>query len=241
MSAFSTRETDGILPKACELQKPESIFMANGGKLKRSGTAKGFGGALNFAGINTLVLIRHAETALAGRFCGRLDPDLNAAGEAQLSLIVEQLASLQIERICCSDLLRASRTAAAISQRIGVLAECRSGLQEMDFGLWEGMTWTEIEDRFPWEAERWLRHPSSRSAPGGEHYEDFVARVEEELTTLVCQSPHRTIALVTHLGVIQCILTRFFNVIKADAWRLSSRYGAVIVARRVHGEWQVST
>lgn len=195
---------------------------------------------MDFAGINTLVLIRHAETALAGRFCGRLNPDLNSAGEAQLSHIVERVASLHIERICCSDLLRASRTATAISQRIGVLAESRPGLREMDFGLWEGMTWTEIEDRFPWEAERWLSRPSSRFAPGGEHYEDFVARVEEELNTLVCQSSHRSIALVTHLGVIQCILTQFFNVIEADAWRLSSCYGAVIVARRVHGDWKVS-
>ena len=42
--------------------------------------------------MNGAVLIRHAETDLAGKFCGQSDPDLNSAGEQQLGLWVEEIA-----------------------------------------------------------------------------------------------------------------------------------------------------
>ena len=61
--------------------------------------------------MNPIVLIRHAETDLAGKFCGRSDPGLNLAGEGQLPSLVEELAGLEIGHIYSSDLRRASATA----------------------------------------------------------------------------------------------------------------------------------
>lgn len=180
-----------------------------------------------------IVLIRHAETALAGRFCGHSDPDLSADGERQLASVVGEVERLGVRRIYSSDLRRATRTAAAISQRIGVDFEIRRGLREIHFGLWEGLEWEEVQRRYPQEAESWLKEFPMRPAPGGETYADFGARVAVEFNALLCGPADLTQAVVTHRGVMQYALTRFFGFSDADAWARTEHYGVVIVASRV--------
>jgi broad specificity phosphatase PhoE len=178
-----------------------------------------------------VVLIRHAETDLAGTFCGHSDPELNAAGEHRLRSIVEQVAPLGITRIYSSDLRRASRTAIAISERIGAPVELRSGLREIHFGLWEGLTWKQAQHRYPTEAELWAREFPARSAPEGEAYRDFVARVEVEFESVIPQCKNVTMAVVTHRGVMQYALTKIFGFGRDDARKQTENYGAVVVAR----------
>lgn len=96
-----------------------------------------------------IILIRHAETAMAGRFCGHSDPDLNDAGEMQLAQIIDQVVRHGIDRIVSSDLRRAFRTAKAIGREMGIELEVHPGLREIHFGLWEGLNWSEIADQYP--------------------------------------------------------------------------------------------
>jgi broad specificity phosphatase PhoE len=187
----------------------------------------------SLARMSCIVLIRHAETELAGRFCGQSDPDLNAAGERTLPSLAEEIAPLEIRRIYSSDLRRASRTAAAIGERIQVSVELRPGLREMHFGLWEGLSWAEIEQQYPHEAELWAREFPTRSAPRGESYRDFVTRVEAEFNMLVCENEGSARAVVTHRGVLQYALTRFFGFTEGDARLRTKRFGATILATQI--------
>lgn len=178
--------------------------------------------------MKTLVLVRHAATAMAGRFCGQSDPDLDAAGLAQLPQIARQLATLKIRRILSSDLRRALQTAQAIAERIGVQAELRPALREIHFGLWEGLSWTEIEAQFPREAKAWLEEFPLRRAPQGEPYADFSQRVEQEFRMLLADSADQAVAVVTHRGVMQYALTRLFGRTEQQALEQTAAYGAVI-------------
>jgi broad specificity phosphatase PhoE len=180
--------------------------------------------------VNGILLIRHAETDLAGRFCGHSDPELNAAGEQRLQSMVEEIALLGIERIYSSDLRRAARTAIAIGERIGVGVEFRPGLREIYFGLWEGFSWEEIQRKYATEAQRWLGEFPLWSAPEGETYQDFGARVEAEFEPLIQQSGTIRQAVVTHRGVMQYALTRYFGFSEAEAWRRTESYGAMVDA-----------
>lgn len=179
--------------------------------------------------MNTLIFIRHGETDMAGRFCGHSNPELNPAGELQIALAAEQAAQLGIERIYSSDLRRASRTAEVIGRRIGVEPEQRENLREMYFGSWEGLSWKEIEARYPLEASRWMKEFPSRSAPGGEDYAAFKARVEEAVEPLLQEALLRTIAVVTHRGVMRHALARFFAVAEEQAWTMTAPYGAMVI------------
>lgn len=175
-----------------------------------------------------IVLIRHAETAMAGRFCGHSDPELNAAGEMQLARIVEQVLPLGIDRIVSSDLRRASRTAQVIGQTIGVDPEFRQRLREIHFGLWEGMSWNEITARFPREAQAWIAgFPGD--APHGEPYAELCARVEMEFNSLLHTNADGVTAVVTHRGPMRYALTKFFGRSEQEAFEQTAAYGAVIV------------
>lgn len=177
-----------------------------------------------------MVLIRHAETDLAGKFCGHSDPGLNATGEQRLRSISEEVAPLGITRIYSSDLRRASRTAIAIRERIGAPVELRSGLREIHFGLWEGLSWGEVKQIYPTEASLWVREFPTRSAPEGEAYPHFVARVETEIKTAIAEHKRGALAIVTHRGVLQYALTRFFGFAEDDARKQTENYGAIVVA-----------
>ena len=180
--------------------------------------------------MNTIVFIRHGETDMTGRFCGQSDPDLNAVGESQVIRLAEQAAMLGIERIYSSDLRRASRTAIAIAQRIGVGVGYLPALREIHFGLWEGLNWQEIEDRFPKEADRWLREFPLQSAPGGEVYAEFTARIEAVIAPFLEAAAGKTTAIVTHRGVMRYGLTRFFGFSEEEAWTKTVPYCATVIA-----------
>jgi broad specificity phosphatase PhoE len=180
------------------------------------------------APMKRIALIRHAETGMAGRFCGHSDPDLNAAGEMQLTRIVEQVLPLGIDRIVSSDLRRASRTAQMIGHHIGVDPEFRQRLREIHFGLWEGMSWNEITAHFPREAQAWIAEFPS-NAPQGEPYAELCARVEAEFNSLLHASADGVTAVVTHRGPMRYALTKFFGRSEQEAFEQTAGYGAVIV------------
>jgi broad specificity phosphatase PhoE len=179
---------------------------------------------------SAIVFIRHAETDMAGRFCGHTDPELNITGERQLAGVVEATAPLGIQRILSSDLRRSSRTAIAIAQHIGVNVELQPGLREIHFGLWEGLSWQEIEHQFPQEAGRWLQNFPFGSAPEGEACTAFTARIDAAITPLLRGTTGLTTAVVTHRGVMRYALTKFFGFPRAEAWTKTATYGAVVTA-----------
>jgi alpha-ribazole phosphatase/probable phosphoglycerate mutase len=176
--------------------------------------------------MNNIVLIRHGETDMAGRFCGHSDPDLNPAGVCQVICLAEELATLGIEHIYSSDLRRASLTAKAIALRIGADVHHLPALREIHFGQWEGLDWQEIEDRFSDEANRWLREFPLQSAPGGEAYADFTARRRSLLSPIAESSVMRS------LGSSGSLTTKPGQKLRLTAQRLLLRVQSAIMECR---------
>jgi alpha-ribazole phosphatase/probable phosphoglycerate mutase len=176
-----------------------------------------------------IILVRHAETALAGSFCGESDPPLNARGLDQLPLISEEVARWNCVEVYSSDLLRAWQTAEAIGLACGVRVQTRRGLREISFGVWEGLTWKEVEAKHPKQASQWINAYPYGSIPQGEAYESFFARVQEEVEFLSQRADEGTIAVVTHAGVLRTILRTCCNFTDQDAWNATREYGSILV------------
>ena len=94
-----------------------------------------------------LLFIRHAETDMAGRFCGHSDPALNECGLQQLDALTKAISMEPIEAIYSSDLQRAVTTAGALTTLFAVTPITTPTVREMNFGEWEGLAWREIEAR----------------------------------------------------------------------------------------------
>jgi alpha-ribazole phosphatase/probable phosphoglycerate mutase len=178
--------------------------------------------------VKHLILVRHAETDMAGRFCGHSDPEVNSRGRQQLAGIVDRLSEYPIQRIYTSDLRRAIQTAEAIAAHFGLGFEIRSGLREIHFGTWEGLSWNEIQERDPVAANCWAEQYPNLTAPGGEPFQQFRQRVSAEASFLNTVATEFPIAVVTHAGFIRVLLTSFYGVTEQEAWRLTKDYGSVV-------------
>ena len=173
-----------------------------------------------------ILAIRHGETAwnVEGRIQGQLDVPLNEMGRWQVHRLALAVADEDIAAIYSSDLLRALETAQAVARSCGVPIVTDVGLRERGFGEFEGLIYTEINERWPDMAERWRRRDPTFGAPGGETLNAFYARSIETATRLAALHPGQTIALVSHGGVMDC-LYRAASRIALDAprsWQLGN-------------------
>ena len=159
------------------------------------------------AGITRIVAVRHGETVWNAemRMQGKLDTRLSARGERQARRTAAALAGEGIEAIVSSDLVRAAATAAAIADVVGLPVATDSGLRERSFGVFQGWTYAEIDERWPDDAARWRRHDPTFAPAGGESLVAFDARAVAAMTRIATQARGRTLLVVTHGGVLDSL------------------------------------
>jgi probable phosphoglycerate mutase len=154
----------------------------------------------------TLYLIRHGETPLTPfrKFSGvgPADPELTEEGHRQARLVAEEIAKLRPEVLITSPLNRAQQTAGYISEKSGLTPKVDSIWVEGNFGLWDGLTIYEVEEKFPEEYKLWLSS-ASIAPPGGESYDECMARARAGMESLVVDFPGKRVAVVTHNGMIK--------------------------------------
>jgi probable phosphoglycerate mutase len=157
--------------------------------------------------VTRIVAVRHGETVWNAemRMQGQLDTELSAHGRWQAARAGEALAGEGIEAIVASDLSRALDTARAIAVVVGLAVATDAGLRERSFGEFQGHTYAEIDARWPAEAARWRRHDPDFGPVGGETLTAFFARSVAALTRIAAAARGRTICVVTHGGVLDCL------------------------------------
>lgn len=152
-----------------------------------------------------IYFLRHGATACnaEGRYQGRRDIPLSPAGRAALGP-----ADFSPEAVYVSPLARAAETAAILfpaAAQIPVPA-----LAEMDFGVFEGRTWREMEHDGDYRA--WVAGGCTGRCPGGESREEFSARVCGAFAGLVdgaLAGRAERLVIVAHGGTQMAALERF--------------------------------
>ena len=157
-----------------------------------------------------ILLIRHGETAWNAerRLQGHLDIALNPEGERQAALLGAALAAEPIDVLVSSDLSRARQTAQAVARGRDLSVHIDPQLRERAYGGFEGLLYSEIEQRFPAEFTAWqARDVESTLPPGkriGESFRQFYARATGAILDWAARHPGKTIAVVAHGGVLEC-------------------------------------
>ncbi|MFI8274213.1 bifunctional RNase H/acid phosphatase [Streptomyces sp. NPDC085929] len=159
----------------------------------------------------TFVLLRHGETALTPqkRFSGSggADPELSAAGRRQASAVAEALAARgTVQTIVSSPLRRCRETAQAVADRLGLTVTVEEGLREVDFGAWEGLTFAEVQERFPDDLQAWLDSPKAAPTGGGESFTTATRRISATRERLLAAHAGRTVLLVTHVTPVKILV-----------------------------------
>jgi broad specificity phosphatase PhoE len=130
-----------------------------------------------------LFLVRHGESTWNAehRLQGQLDPPLSETGRSQATDLRPLVARLGIppERVVVSDLARARETAEILGFEP---ARVDPAWREIDVGEWGGKTAAEV-DAESGELTNWRGGP--RTAPGGETWEEFTARISDAADALL--------------------------------------------------------
>ncbi|HSQ56184.1 MAG TPA: histidine phosphatase family protein, partial [Gemmata sp.] len=158
----------------------------------------------------TIILLRHGATAantarpytLQG---ARPDSELVDLGRSQAAAAGRALAEFPISRIYSSPLRRAQETAEIIAAVGGSSVSVEEGLIEADTGEWTGMTWEEIERRWPFECAAFHADAERHGYLGGENLRQVRDRVLPVVEGLVEKHPEEMIAIVCH-GVVNRVL-----------------------------------
>jgi broad specificity phosphatase PhoE len=178
-----------------------------------------------------LILVRHGQTDYnhRGLTLGRADIPLTDIGRHQAECLKSALTSPPLDAIYASPLIRARETAARIAEAHGLEVAIEQGLIEMDIGEVEGLTFSEVRQKFPALAENWggSEGPVFRM-PGGERLVDVQARAIQGIDTLAARHPDQTICAVTHNFVILAFLAHVLQIDLAHFRRL--RHGVAAIA-----------
>lgn len=171
------------------------------------------GAALPALPVPRLILWRHGRTEwnATGRFQGQLDPPLDDVGRRQAVLAAPHLIAgglaAQDTVVVSSDLRRAAETAATLSSLLGVPLQLDERLREHGMGTWEGLTRSEVADRYPDQYADWMAGRPVRGRGG----EDPAAVAERVLSALADLAPTATAVVVTHGGTAGRLIERLLD------------------------------
>ena len=144
------------------------------------------------------------------RFSGGLasaNPGLNDEGRAQVRATAEWLAPVAegLDAIVSSPVRRTRESAEILGEVLGFEVGVEEGLAEMEFGAWDGLTYTEVRDRFPDEVRVWLGN-LDHAPGGGESFREVEKRVLAGRDRLLEEHDGRTVLLVSHVTPIKTLV-----------------------------------
>lgn len=178
-----------------------------------------------------LFLVRHGEAANVTdgvfRYNGHIDVDVSPRGAKQIEKVAQYLQDKNISAVYSSDLQRARRGAEAIARHHGLSVQALSEFREVKMGVWEGLTYKEIQQRYPEEVENKFREFVHYRVPGGENLIDIQNRVVPRIRALVTLHRGQEIVLVGHGGMNMVLLCDAMNLGLDNFFRITQGNGCL--------------
>lgn len=168
----------------------------------------------------TLYLVRHTHVDVPSGICyGVTDVPTAPSFESEAEEVRQRLEGVSVDRCYCSPLSRCLYLAMELTE----VVTPDERLKELDFGLWEMMSW---EDIYREEGSKeWFDDYVNVATPMGESYRMMEDRIRE----FICDQPDGAhLLVVTHAGPIRAFLSLLTDLSVADAYDRSIGYGEVI-------------
>jgi hypothetical protein len=152
---------------------------------------------------------RHVKTALNdGTFLGiSRDPGILAVDPGSVPDIF-------FDRVITGSLKRTVETGALLNARNHIQDTL---LNEINYGLAEGLNLEELNQHFPELHQGWQRKEDP-SFPGGENQRDVALRLEKFIGSLIYDPPVNNTAVVTHNVVIRALLGKYVFKVPVYKW-----------------------
>ena len=183
-----------------------------------------------------LWLVRHGQTDWNTEFRiqGSIDKPLNATGIEQAHALAQKLADTHFDAIYSSPARRAHQTASAIAQLLGLPIRTDDRLKEISLGLWEGLTWQQVQDRYPEMFAKRKSDPVHFAPEGAETYGDLARRMVQAANEIALSHPGKRVLVVSHGMSLATLLSKARGTNLADAYELVPQNATPVVI-----EWEM--
>lgn len=171
-----------------------------------------------------IYLARHGQTAWnhQRRYQGSQDIPLDDDGVFQAQCLAERLKLIEWSGAVSSDLIRAEKTAKIVlGDQCQLPLHIYPELREMNFGIWEGITFTEANEKWPDKVRSFFADPTQPIIPEGENALQFQDRVMEGLDRILEMAKDgENWFVATHGGAIRVILCKILGLPLKEMWNM---------------------
>ena len=162
----------------------------------------------------TLYMLRHGETlaSASGGFCGLSDIDLTPEGYSMAQDFGIAYQSHPFDGVYVSPLLRARKTAEPLCVGQGIDMNLRSGLREVEFGAWEGMSTAAVKERYADDYFNWSSDAGWNAPTGGERGIDVARRALAVLDEIQQVHSSGDVLVVSHKATIRIMICTLLGI-----------------------------
>ena len=174
-----------------------------------------------------LILIRHGQTEMNAQslYFGKLNPPLNDLGISQAYQAKEKLLDIDYDIIYSSPLERAKQTA-EICNYLDKDIVYDSNLEEINFGIFEGLTFKEISEKYPVEVKKMKEDWKEYNYVTGESPKEMLQRAVSFLEILDYTKNN---LIVAHWGIINSIISYFISGNLDSYWKFKIQNASIVI------------
>ena len=148
-----------------------------------------------------LLLVRHPAPDVDAGICyGHLDVPLRSDTGPAIVAIAEYACRHRVTTVWSSPAIRCLIPAQAAAASAQARLRIDNRLEELSFGRWEGLRWTDIG---PSALDCWAADPSGFAPPGGESGDALLSRVSNLLKALIEDAVD--CAVISHGGPLKIL------------------------------------
>lgn len=190
-----------------------------------------------------MIIVRHGEAQwnLQDRAMGQLDSPLTPNGIRQAYALGDRLRRLSFTTLYTSDLGRAAQTVNIIASICDKKVIFNSGLRERNFGIFQGLTLSEMQEKFPQERQDFEQNDFEYIVPEGESLKQLRQRSFQILTAIAQLHLGETVVVVTHGGILMCFFEEVLGIIHKKPLPFKQDNANFCVFEYVNGRWILMT
>ncbi len=174
-----------------------------------------------------ILLIRPGSTDYdqQHRIQGSLDVPLSAEGSSEVERLIAELAESRVETVYAPAGEPARQTAEAIAKGLAIKMKKLDRMQNLDFGLWQGMLVDDVRQKQPKAYRQWQEQPENVCPPDGEMLGEARQRVRATMTKLLKRHKEGIVGLVVPEPLASLVRQFVGHEELGDLWKVTNGHG----------------
>ena len=189
-------------------------------------------------------VIRHVEKEQGDFYNPHLrhqDEPISLNGEVSAQKLVSYFSDKSISAIYVSGYQRTYQTIEDVAKQLHLTPKVDERLNEIDNGVFEGLSDQEIQQKYPDVWGVFLKRSSDFRFPNGETGEEVRHRIMEFLEQKRKQHDGESIIIVAHDGLIRTLICGILCMPVYQRWNLQTDFGGIteIVYQPEYETWKL--